>query len=136
MNILNLFQPQAHVTAKLIIDAKEYPISYFYIGFSQGVDHKGQPQQDVRGGQLKIVIKESVDKSIYDWARQSSALKSGIVKFGDDFEQTKLRVTFEKAFCISLVRDIDAYKGTTTVLVIAPEKIKLNENEHNNYWRS
>lgn len=133
--MLNLFQPQTHVSAKLIIDTKEYPVSYFYIGFGQGIDHKGQPQQDVRGGQIKIVIKESVERSIYEWAKMSSKLKDEAIKFVSETEGTKLNIEFTKAFCISLVRDIDAYKGTTTILVIAPEKVKINNKEHNNYWR-
>jgi hypothetical protein len=33
-----------------------------------------------------------------------------------------------------LVRQINAYTGTSTVLVIAPEKVKLNGIEHDNFW--
>ena len=35
---------------------------------------------------------------------------------------------------INLTRQINAHTGTNTVLRISPEKIKINDVEHDNFW--
>jgi hypothetical protein len=61
-------------------------------------------------------------------------LKSGKALFQTDLGITILTVEFSNAYCINLSRQINAYVGTSTVIVISPEKVKLNGIEHDNFW--
>jgi hypothetical protein len=47
---------------------------------------------------------------------------------------TVLKVEFTNAYCINLTRQINAHTGTNTILVISPEKVKMNGMEHDNFW--
>lgn len=105
------------------------------MGFAQATDHKGQPQHEIRGGQLTIVLSESADPNLYDWAKRSTKLKSGDIIFDTQMSGSVLKINFTNAYCIKLAREIDERAGTKTVLVIAPEQIKLNDVTHNNYWK-
>jgi hypothetical protein len=132
----NLFsQIDTHVEAKFVLDGKEYDIEHFNIKFIQDIDHKGQPQNEARGGQFSIVLTESVGDNIYDWAKRANKTKDGQVLFQSKTEGTVLNVTFQNAYCIKLSKVINSTAGTTTYLVISPEIISLNGITHNNKWR-
>jgi hypothetical protein len=132
----NLFeQVDTHVDAKFVLDGKEYDIEHFGIDFSQGIDHKGQPQNETRGGSFSIVLTESIGDNIYDWGKRANKTKDGQILFQSKTEGTVLNVTFTNAYCIKLERSISSQSGTTTLLVISPEKISFNGITHNNKWR-
>ncbi len=126
--------PLAHLVAHFILDGKKYEIEQFKISFVQPTDYKGQPQHEMKGGQILIKITQIPDDNLYLWAKRSILLKSGQILFQTDLGITVLRINFTDAYCISLSRDINAYNGTSTSLIISPEIVKLNGVEHDNFW--
>jgi len=55
-----------------------------YITLGQAVDHKGQPQDETRGGQMQVVLSEALPESVYRWA-MSSVSKNGRIEFRANF---------------------------------------------------
>jgi hypothetical protein len=131
---LNLSQPLAHITAKFILDGQEYEIEQFMVKFSQPTDYKGQPQYEIKGGQLSLTMTQIADDNLYNWAKRSNLLKSGDILFQTDLGITILEINFIDAYCVNLAREINAFTGTTTSLVIAPKELKVNGVKHENYW--
>jgi hypothetical protein len=132
--MLNL--PLSHIEVKFILDGQTYEVESFNIKFTQPVDFKGQPQHEVLGGQLMLVLTQVANSDFYLWAKKGTMLKNGEVLFQTDLGMTLLRVCFTNAYCTTLVRNINAMTGTKTKLVISSEKIKINGVEHDNFWPS
>lgn len=128
--------PFAHINAYLILDGQKYEIEKFTTNFIQPSDFKGQPQHEVKGGKVTIVLSQTADDNLYLWAKQSTLRKGGEILFQTDLGITVLRINFTNAYCINLTREINALTGTKTSLVIAPEIITLNGIEHNNFWEN
>jgi hypothetical protein len=125
----------AHVVAKFTLDGEIYEVKHFNIRFHQPSDYKGQPQHEIKGGQLILVLPQAADNVLYDWAKRSSKLKSGEIRFETEMSSPVLKVLFTNAYCVKLTREIDTYAGTKTTLVIAPEKVNMNGINHDNYWK-
>ena len=117
----------------LIVDGREYEIVQFDIDFAQSVDHKGQPQSEVRGGRIFVTLNEAVPDSMYHWAMKTQA-KNGEVVFKSQTGSAPLKVEFTNAYCTDFCRKVDAYSGLKTGLVISPEKIMINGMEFDNHW--
>lgn len=133
--MINLFQPFAHIIAKLSLDGKEYDVEKFKVGFTQGIDYKGQPQHETKGGQIVLKLSQAPDNMLYEWAKVSTKLKDGIVTFKTEMGIPVLRAQFFDAYCVGLTCNIDAQKATLTTLIISPERVKLNDTEHDNFWK-
>lgn len=71
MGLFSLPQIDSDLTAWFILDGKEYEMNQFNITFGQAVDHKGQPQDETRGGQMQVVLSEALPESVYRWAMSS-----------------------------------------------------------------
>lgn len=132
--MLDLSQPDAHVVAYFILDGIRYEVEKFQIGFAQSADYKGQPEEEVKGGQMSITIPQAADNTLYSWAKQSVLLKDGEVVFQTDMGKSVLRISFTNAYCVSLTRQLSALTGTNTSLIITPETITLNDITHDNVW--
>lgn len=132
--MFNLSLPFAHVIANFILDGKTYEIEQFKIGFSQPSDYKGQPQYEMKGGQIMINLAQAADDNLYLWAKKSTLLKNGTILFQTDMGITLLEISFINAYCINLTRNINAFTGTSTSLIIAPEQVSLNGEKHDNSW--
>jgi hypothetical protein len=133
---MNGIQPLAHVEAKLYIEGAEYEVEDFKIGFIQAVDHKGQPQDHVRGGQILISLSQMVGDNIYEWATNPFSKKDGYIAFETGISNAILRVTFTQAYCIDITQALDAFCGLVTNLIITPSKVVLNKEEYTNKWIS
>jgi hypothetical protein len=125
----------AHVIAKFTLDGDTYEVEQFNVRFHQPTDFKGQPQHEIMGGQLILVLPQAADNVLYDWAKRSSKLKSGEIAFETEMSSPVLKVLFTNAYCVKLTREIDAYAGTKTTLVIAPETVDVNGINHENHWK-
>ena len=68
MGLFNLPQIDSDLTAWFILDGKKYEMSQFSISFGQSVDHKGQPQDEVRGGRMLVSLSQTLPDSINRWA--------------------------------------------------------------------
>jgi hypothetical protein len=126
--------PLSHINVKIFLDGDVFEVERFNIKFVQPTDFRGQPQHEIGGGQLTVHISQAPTSGLYLWAKTSTQLKSGKALFQTDLGITVLTVEFSNAYCINLSRQINAYTGTNTVLVISPEKVKLNGIEHDNFW--
>ena len=134
-NKINSFFPQVDTDTSgwLVVDGREYELVQFKIDFAQTVDHKGQPQSEMRGGKMLVAFSETVPDSMYHWAMKHQS-KDGEVVFKSKTGSAPLKVVFTNAHCISLARNVDAYSGLSTGLVISPEKIVINGIDFNNFW--
>ena len=65
MELFSLPKIDSDLTAWFILDGKEYEMSQFSISFGQSVDHKGQPQDEVRGGRMLVVLTQALPDSMY-----------------------------------------------------------------------
>ena len=126
--------PLSHINVKFYIDGETYEVEQFDINFLQPTDFRGQPQHEINGGQMTVTITRIPSSNLYLWAKTSTLRKNGIFLFQTDMGMTVMKVEFTDAYCITLTRQINAYSGTETTLVISPEKVKINSIEHNNYW--
>lgn len=121
------------LTVWFILDGKEYELSQFSIGFGQSVDHKGQPQDEVRGGRILLTLTQTLPDSMYRWAMTSSP-KNGEVVFRSKTANAPLKVEFMNAYCVSFDRTINSTEGLNTTLVISPDEIVINGNSFDNHW--
>jgi hypothetical protein len=126
--------PLAHLNVKFSLDGENYDVEHFDINFEQPTDFRGQPQHEIGGGQMTVHISQIPSDNLYLWAKTSTSRKSGILLFQTDLGMTVLTVEFTNAYCINLTRKINAYTGTNTILVISPDKVKINDIEHDNDW--
>ena len=124
----------AHLECKFVLDGKEYDLDGFSIGFLQPSDYKGQPQHEIRGGQMSLMLNQIADKNLYLWAKKSTLLKSGVILFQTDAGMTVLEIVFTNAYCINLSSEINALTGVTTTLIISPESVDIYGITHTNYW--
>lgn len=115
----------ANTNAWLIVDGREYEINQFSIDFRQWVDHKGQPQSDMRGGKMYLVLTEVLPESMYYWAVRTHP-KSGEVVFKSQTGSAPLKVEFIDGYCIDLVRTVVSGVGLRTNLVISAKKVVVN----------
>ena len=126
--------PFAHINSNFILDGKKYEVEHFNISFAQPTDYRGQPQHEIKGGQINLTLTHIADDNLYQWAKTSTQLKGGSILFQTDLAITVLRIIFENGYCVNLSRDIDSVRGSTTTLVISAEKISLNGLEYDNFW--
>ncbi|MCL1934069.1 MAG: hypothetical protein FWF53_09710 [Candidatus Azobacteroides sp.] len=133
---MSALQPLAHHVITFISDGKKYDVERFAIEFSQPIDYKGQPQSNVRGGQIMINLTQLPDDNLYIWAKKSTLRKDGKVLFQTDLGMTVLEIDFKNAYCINLTIKVNAFNGTETSLTISPEIIIIDGIEHDNFWPS
>lgn len=126
--------PLAHLEAKFLFDGETYEVEQFHISFGQPVDFKGQPQHEVKGGMITLGITHVASDDMYLWAKKPTSLKDGVILFQTDMGITVLELAFMNAYCMNLTRQINASRGTSTVLVISPETINFNGVKHTNEW--
>jgi len=129
-----LASPLTHLKAIFILDEKKYDLENFEMKFVQEADFKGQPESEVKGGQLSFTIPQIADDNLYTWAKKSEMLKSGQILFQTDVGMSILRIEFENAYCVTLTRNISAFGGTQTNLIISAKALSLNGIEYNNRW--
>jgi len=132
--MFSISQPFSHIVAKFILDGKDYQIENFKINFHQPSDFKGQPEHEVKGGQLHITIPQLADNNLYLWAKKSTLVKSGEVVFQTDLGISVLKINFANAYCINLTREVNSRTGGKTSLVISPETLSINGVTHENVW--
>ena len=133
MGLFNLPHIDSDLTAWFILDGQEYEMSQFNIMFGQVVDHKGQPQDEVRGGRMMISLTQTLPDSIYRWA-MTSFPKNGEVVFRSKTTNAPLRIEFMNAYCVSFQRSISDKGGVDTVLHISPDELLMNGISFDNHW--
>lgn len=133
MKLFELPQIDSDLTAWFILDGKEYEMSQFNISFNQLVDHKGQPQDETRGGRMLIGLTQTLPDSIYRWA-MTSAPKNGEIVFRSKTTNAPLRIEFTNAYCVNCQRQISNISGLNSTLSISPDEILINGISFDNHW--
>ncbi len=132
--MFNLEQIDSDTTVVLVIDNNEFELSEFGISFNQNVDHKGEPQNRVRGGQMHLTLSQIVPNNIYEWAMKS-IMKEGEVVFRIKSGSSPLKISFSNAYCVNFKRNINSKgQGLASSMVIAPEEISINGISFDNHW--
>lgn len=133
MGLFSLPQIDSDLTAWFILDGKEYEMSQFSISFGQSVDHKGQPQDEVRGGRMLVALTQTLPDNIYRWAMTSVA-KNGEIVFRSKTANAPLRIEFMNGYCVNFDRLIANDGGVVTSLIISPDEILINGISFDNHW--
>lgn len=133
MGLFSLPLIDSDLTGCFILDGQEYEISQFNISFHQLVDHKGQPQDETRGGRMLIGLTQTLPDSIYRWAMTSTP-KNGEVVFRSKTTNAPLRIEFMNAYCVNFERLINAGTGVCSELLISPDEIVINGISFDNHW--
>lgn len=122
------------VSVYLKVGGQEYEVEQFKIGFTQSTDHKGEPQAETRGGQLMIGLTQTVPQSIYDWILKPAQRKDGEVLFRNQTSHSPLKIEFFNAACVNFTREVNVNGGLQTNLILSPERLLVNDVEHENLW--
>lgn len=133
MKLFELPQIDSDLTVWFVLNGKEYEMGRFSISFGQSVDHKGQPQDEVRGGRMLVGLTQTLPDSIYRWA-MSSVPKNGEIAFRSKTTNAPLRIEFINAYCVNFDRQITEGGGVNTSLFISPDEILVNGISFDNHW--
>lgn len=132
-NRLNFPQVDSDLEVWLIFEGEEYEVNQFNIGFNQSVDHKGQPQSEVRGGRMMLTLTQAVPENVYQWA-MTSCLRDGAIEFRSKTTSSPLKVEFTNAYCVGFNRIIAGKGGLSTALTLSPEDVTINGISLYNNW--
>lgn len=131
--LFNFPQIDSKLTVWFIFEGKDYEAAQFSIAFGQSVDHKGQPQDEVRGGRILLTLTEAVPDNIYKWA-MTSCMRDGVIEFRSETSSNPLKIEFTNGFCVNLDRVIDTGTGLNTSLIVSAEEININGISLDNHW--
>jgi hypothetical protein len=131
--MFDFFRIDSDVTVWMVIDGEEYELNQFKVNFGQGIDYKGQPQNEVRGGRIMITLTQIVPNNIYKWG-MTSTMKNGEIVFRSKTTNAPLRILFENAYCVNFERDLSQSNGLSSTLIISPEYININGFNFDNHW--
>ena len=132
-SMFNFPQIDSDLTVWFILDGKEYEVEQFSVSFGQGVDYKGQPQDETRGGQIMLLLSEAVPNNIYKWAMTSTP-KDGMIEFRSKTTNPPLKVEFVNGYCVNFDRTIDEGTGLSTSMMISAEEVTINGINMENHW--
>ena len=133
MGIFNFMQPDVNLTVWLIFEGKEYELNQFNISFGQSVDHKGQPQDEVRGGRMVLGFSEILPENMYRWAMKSEA-KNGEIVFRSETASAPLKIEFKNTYCVNFVRNVTNNGGINTAIHLTPDEVNINGINFDNHW--
>lgn len=138
MNMFNFPQIDSSIDVSFIVDGDEYEVQQFKIGFHQPVDSiKNQPEGEVRGGQMMLLLSQTVKSNIYAWALKPWTKKTGAVILKTGTSGVIFEIAFTNAYCIKFHRSVNSLgQGLNTTLILSPEKVSVNGIEFDNCWTS
>jgi hypothetical protein len=123
----------ATVDAKLLLNGKEYEIETFNIQFQKLHDYKGEPQQEVKGGLMRLTVNHVVDEQINHWMFNRSVKHSGSIVFASfsRIENPVIVIEFVNGRCAEYSKTVGNFAVSYTILITA-EEIKINGIDHTN----
>lgn len=121
-----LVQPIGRISLSLVVDNNRYEIENFHIDFSQGIDFKGEPQEETNGGIVEFSIASLPDLLLSRWMLKETELKNGMFVFDQGAQSSPLKVTFSEAYCIHMAVRTSVGKGLYTDYAISANEISLN----------
>ncbi|HHT08766.1 MAG TPA: type VI secretion system needle protein Hcp [Candidatus Atribacteria bacterium] len=134
MTMINFDRIDSNITVWMTIDGQEYELSQFRIGFAQASDHKGEPQDEVRGGLMQLTLTQTLPESMYSWAMKSIT-KEGNISFKIESGSSPLKIEFSNAYCVGFKRVVSSNgEGVSTALTVSPEELRINGISFDNRW--
>lgn len=124
--LFQIAQPIGKISLDLHINSKIYEIERFKMDFSQGIDVKGQPQEETNGGIIEFSIANLPDDLFNKWMLKETEVKNGVFIFIQGEQESPLKVTFTQAYCINMAIHTLMGKGLYTDYVISANEIDLN----------
>lgn len=105
-------------------------------GFTQGIDVKGQPQTEVKGGSFYVTYPHLPSQDMISWMLDARKYQNGAIIVHDNQGNTLEKILFEKATCvemeISYIRQGKSYIATN--LCIQAQKLVLDMEDFDNQW--
>lgn len=129
-----LEQPIGKTDLWLVVDKKEYELDSFYMSFHQNKDHKGQPVEDVQGGQMFFSVPQLPDDLLRKWAMGEETKMEGEFQFRRGDQNTALRIEFVDAFCVNMKPHQTRTGEMATSFHITANDISLNGKSLFNGW--
>lgn len=121
-----LVQPVGKISLSLVIDDKRYEIEQLRLNFSQGVDQKGEPQEETNGGIVEFSIANQPDRMLNRWMLKETELKDGMFIFEQGAQNSPLKIKFTEAYCIHMATRTHPGRGLYTEYAISANEIDLN----------
>lgn len=120
--------PNASLTASMVLGKYTYELQSFEMEFGQEVDHKGEPQSEVHGGFLKIGLYHLPDEQFNCWLMKRENL-DGKILFGDEMIGYELNIGFKQARCAAYQVNIgyQAEKDAIANLAIVPDTLVVED---------
>lgn len=128
-------QPDGNISAELVLLNKKYNLLGFNTEISQSVDHKGEPQSEVGGGQLQLMLSEIPDNVLLQWAASKWLKRTGEIVFKNETGTPPLRILFTEASLVRLTQQVESSAGVITRLLITPKEVSFNGVTLFNNWR-
>lgn len=134
-SLLSAFaQPDGNISAELSMLGKVYSLSEFSTAFEQPTDVDAEPEGEVRGGVLNLVLSQVPDDFLLQWAASRWMRKGGEILFKNQTGTPPLRISFAEAACVSLQQHSISGKGVHTALVISAKEISFNNVLFESGW--
>lgn len=113
-----------------------YELEHCSYNFEQGIDDKGEAQTEVRGGTIKLVIKQLPSDEIIKWSIDPRKYISGAIILYDPDNMPIEKTFFVNATCTHMKIDYEAdgQSYMYTQLIIHAESIKVGSNKFENPW--
>lgn len=129
-----LFPTDSAIDGHLYIGTKQYEIQSFDTEFQQGVDYKGQPQQEVKGGLLAVTLSQPADDLLNTWMFQPETFHDGIISFAPISKTASavIKIIFKKGRCVSYEKLMGRGVGIQFRILISAKYININGIEHKN----
>ncbi|MDR2145207.1 MAG: type VI secretion system needle protein Hcp [Tannerella sp.] len=115
---------------------ESYELESCEYSFSQGYDHKGQPQSDTLGGAIHITYPGLPPQEILEWALNHRKYHDGVIVICDQNEQPLEKIGFEKAALVKLKIDY-SQKGKglfSTKIVLQAFSLQVGVHFLTNKW--
>ena len=133
MELFSFLQVDSDLTAWFILYGRQIERNLYRNGSFHIPDHKGQPQDEVRGGIMSITLSQTLPENIYRWG-MTSIPQNGSVIFKSKTTNPPLKINFINAYCIRFNRSIANEGGLESQLVISPDEMLINGISFDNHW--
>ena len=134
----SLPQTDSNITAwlKLTDTCKEYELGTFNIEFIQPVDHKGEPQGEVTGGQITVTMMQATEEDLFAWAVSYSKKRSGVIEFKVESGSAPMKIEFINGCCIHFSQRMSSIEklGVEMTLIISAEELVVNGINLYKHW--
>lgn len=124
--VFNIFQPIGKISLRLEVENNTYEIDSFRMDFSQGLDFKGEPQEETKGGAIDFSIGSLPDRVLKKWMLKDTETKDGEFVFEQGDQSSPLRIKFTEAFCVHMATRTSMGEGLYTQYTISANEVDLN----------